>query len=240
MKSIDYKVNQSRKAIAMIELIFALVIIGITLMSVPNLISQAQRSGYVALQQEAIAAASSNINLMLSREWDEQNTDSSIGVYILKTLGDVNLSVRDGGKYRKYSPTASTDNPNASVLLGSDLDDLGINDDIDDLFATGGQKVDGVQDLLDTINTSTTVTYLNDSIKLGDWRSGEVVIYSNPFFLLPVLPLFTTNIKGITVTLTSGSLTPDGNSIPELEKTIVLRAFSCNIGSYELAKRVFY
>ncbi len=44
-----------RPAIAMIELIFAIVIIGIVLMSVPQLISTAAKSGYVTIQQEAIS-----------------------------------------------------------------------------------------------------------------------------------------------------------------------------------------
>jgi len=55
---------KSRKAIAMIELIFAIVVIGIALLSVPNLIYTATESGYTSLQQEAIASASSKPSLL--------------------------------------------------------------------------------------------------------------------------------------------------------------------------------
>jgi len=40
-------------------------------------------------------------------------------------------------------------------------------------------------------------------------------------------------VKGIVMTLTSGGTTP------ELQKTIKLKAFSCNIGSYELERKEF-
>jgi len=44
-----------RKAIAMIELIFAIVVMGIVMLSAPMLVNKATQSSYVALQQESIA-----------------------------------------------------------------------------------------------------------------------------------------------------------------------------------------
>ena len=67
---------KSKKAIAMIELIFALVIIGIVLMSAPMLIQQSIKSSNVALQQEAIVAAASQTAIVLSMHWDENNTEA--------------------------------------------------------------------------------------------------------------------------------------------------------------------
>ena len=74
---------KNRKAIAMIELIFAIVIVGIALLSVPNLIYRATESGYTAMQQEAIAAAASDISLILTKRWDEANTDPRLPAIIL-------------------------------------------------------------------------------------------------------------------------------------------------------------
>ena len=67
----------AKRGIAMIELIFALVIIGIVLMSAPMLIQQSIQSGNVAIQQEAIAAAASQTSVILSMHWDENNNSNS-------------------------------------------------------------------------------------------------------------------------------------------------------------------
>jgi hypothetical protein len=66
-----------RPAIAMVELIFAIVIMGIVLMSAPMLISTASKSGYVAIQQEAINEAASQVNMIMGYHWDENNTNGS-------------------------------------------------------------------------------------------------------------------------------------------------------------------
>ncbi len=64
-------IKKSKSGIAMVELIFALVIIGIVLLSAPMLIQQSIRSGNIALQQEAIAAAAAQTSIVLSMHWDE-------------------------------------------------------------------------------------------------------------------------------------------------------------------------
>jgi len=48
----------------------------------------------------------------------------------------------------------------------------------------------------------------------------------------PTTPTGSTNIKNIAVTLSSAAGQPG-----ELDKTITLQAFSCNIGSYTLEER---
>jgi len=68
-----YKKVPLRPAIAMIELIFAIVIIGITLLSAPMIISQSVQSINTNLKQEAIAAAASQISLILTYPWDEKS-----------------------------------------------------------------------------------------------------------------------------------------------------------------------
>ena len=55
-----------RPAIAMIELIFALVIMGIALMSAPMLITVSTQSIEVSLQQESLNEASSRVNMLLT------------------------------------------------------------------------------------------------------------------------------------------------------------------------------
>ena len=208
--------NTKRPSIAMIELIFAIVIIGITLLSVPLMVNQATQSTYTTLQQEAIAAAASDISLIMTREWDEAKTNDTLDSTILTTASsNYDQTARTNLRSRTYF--SSTGGTRAASAIGADTGDL---DDIDDVHGinTTLTTPDAGSDLIDqNITIATTVSYLNDGTTspVGTSAGG------------------TSNIKGITITLTSGGTTP------ELQKTIKLNAFSSNVGSYKLERKVF-
>lgn len=207
--------NKNRKAIAMIELIFAIVVIGITLLSIPLMVNQASQSTYTTLQQEAIAAAASDMSLILSREWDEANTNDTLDSTILTTASsNYDQAARTNLRSRTYF--SSTGGTRAASTIGADGD----LDDIDDVNGINTTLTSmGGSDLVDqTMTIATAVGYLNDGTlsPVGTSATGA-----------------TSNIKGITITLTSGGTTP------ELQKTVKLNAFSSNIGSYELERKVF-
>ena len=226
----------------MIELIFAIAVIGIALMGVPNLMSVSARSGFVTLQQEAIAQASSAISSIMTYQWDENDTNGSFLAPILKVSnGDDDLSEKDTTyhsrlgtpkeSYRKYITEGGTQTYNASTTLGLDSgESKGDEDDIDDfngaehnLTLIQGEGTD--KDFIDKeIVIRTTVTYNNDSANYNT---------SSISFLPFVSKSGTTNIKEIDITLTTA------NSAQELNKTIVLKAFTCNIGGYELEIKRF-
>ena len=213
----------NRPAVAMIELIFAIVIMGFVLMSAPTLISTATKSGYVASQQEAINEAASQVNMILGYHWDENSADERFIDPILKVtsgnsdLDEVNTTNRRlGTPPESYRTFARADGAifNASSL-GSDSGD---RDDVDD-FSGESRLVkieDSTADYIEkgTIKMTTTIHYTQDSSPFTN-SSG------------------TTNIKSITTTLTSES------GLGELDKTITLKAFSCNIGGYSLEERDF-
>ncbi len=221
----DSKLFSGRKAIAMIELIFAIVIIGITLMSVPNLIVQAAKSGYTSLQQEAIATASSQISLILAMAWDENDNNATGDEPMTVTSGDGKLNSRPGAPWRNFdviSPLTTL----PATPIGDESNDF---DDIDDADGTTMQLRNfettdpETGDLVDIhVSISTTVDYANDSPTTGDYNTASSIVYDfNPIAGTP-----TTNIKFISTTLTTT------NPATELEKTIILRAFACNIGTY--------
>ena len=85
MKTVAIRENFKR-GIAMIELIFALVIMGIALLSAPMLIQQSIKSSNVALQQESIAALASHTGILLSKYWDEADSNYTTGVAPIITL----------------------------------------------------------------------------------------------------------------------------------------------------------
>ena len=230
-----------RPAIAMIELIFAIVIMGIILMSAPMLISTATKSGYVAIQQEAINEAASQINMIMGYHWDENDANEIYLDPILRVsngytdLDEDGTTGRRSGtpreSYRSFIRSDGTDDLNASASISFTSDVETEEDDIDDFTGTTAHLVLIPEPTLKanyvettTIDINRTVSYSNDT---ADYNSSSIVY--NPF----TASGGTTNIKSITVTLTSSS------GLEELEKNIVLRSFSCNIGGYKLEERDF-
>ena len=237
---------QLRKGIAMIELIFAIVIMGIVLMSAPMLVSQASKSGLVMVQQEAIAAASTNIGMILTRHWDERDTNESLESPILVANGssqlneavdaDGNLTGRRAGtpdlSYRSFL-TSLGGRLNASSTLGAEGGD---DDDIDDFngqtitlgtpAATDATTTE-LGDYADTsLQLATAVSYISD----GNGYNSSSMTYNSPFTSAAA---GTSNIKAVSTTATSGS------HDAELGTNITLSAFSCNIGTYTLKERSF-
>ncbi|MEJ2488728.1 MAG: hypothetical protein P8Y50_02830, partial [Sulfurovaceae bacterium] len=64
-----------RKAIAMIELIIAIVIMGIAFLAIPMINNEAIKSDENAMLQESIAAGASQTELILTMKWDENSSD---------------------------------------------------------------------------------------------------------------------------------------------------------------------
>ncbi len=245
--------NSCRPAIAMIELIFAIVIMGIVMMSAPQLISTSTQSGYVAIQQEAIAEAASHINNVLSYDWDEnlpyaRIANANMSDYILVASGGhANLN-KIGTHYRLGTPAGSprtflddTGTEYNTSTIGTDTGEVkGSEDDMDDFNGQSYNLVDLDSSSIDyieketEINIATEVAYISDTPTTSGYQSGTISVN---------LPLGSvgstnnTNIKQINVTVTSS-----GGGASELNKNVILRTFSCNIGAArpdQLARKVF-
>jgi len=228
--------RKHKQGIAMIELIFALVIIGIVLMSAPMLIFQASQSNNLAIQQEAISAISAHTNILMSKHWDEADANLSAGVAPILTTTLINsfleinnTTYKRAGLYNESSRLTlynSTTLPASSI--GSEGDD---RDDVDDYHdtdnnvsvyanqSTNSQKGDYVDV---NLNIHTEVAYVNDVPTVFDTNSTVNEISQN------TAVTDTSNIKFIQVVLTSNS------GIKELDKNITLKAFSCNIGTVSI------
>ncbi len=232
--------NILRPAIAMIELIFAIVIMGIVMMSAPMLVSTATQSSYVAIQQEGINEAASRVHMIMGYAWDENNVNDDYRPPILTvTNGDPALDKNNTTQRRIGIPMAShrtfiqSDTNTTSNLNASALGKDGITepaDDIDDFtdpisleFVERDDNTVGYVEKT-TININTTIVYNTDN---ADYNQSTISYV--PF----ITGVATTNIKSIEVNLTSIS------GVDELEKTIILRAFSSNIGGYTFEERRF-
>ncbi|HEO98358.1 MAG: type II secretion system protein [Campylobacterales bacterium] len=244
--------NRMRRAIAMIELIFAIVILGIVMMSAPMLISTATQSSYVALQQEAIASASAEIGMILTYHWDEGNTDPTRTVSVLVSPnGDGDLNQEMNGTIptgrRAGTPDSSSRrffhslgggaiNTTAPANLGPDGGD---RDDIDDFITVATTALIDLNststvigDVVDkNITIEVKVNYLDDTPGGSSYAgTSNTLTYNTPFDNNITID---SNIKQVQVRLTTT------HTEEELQKDIVLNAFSCNIGAYQLRQAVF-
>ncbi|CAA6818507.1 MAG: Unknown protein [uncultured Sulfurovum sp.] len=248
MSKESISIKKSKPAIAMIELIFALVIIGIVLLSSPMLIQQSIRSSNVALQQEAIAAAAAQTGVILSMNWDEANANLAIGTSpILDTQQTITpfnfnagsiaglkgvsgrISLVGGSQVYTPSPSFGPDlNSTNSDMNESDFTHF---DDVDDyansnLGITVYNNQDSTADIGDYVdiglNMHTKVSYRKDAPV-----NSVLSVQTNIGGQLALTSSVPSNIKHIKVALTSKS------GVKELDKNISLEAFSCNIGTFE-------
>ena len=235
----------ARPAIAMIELIFAIVIMGIVMLSAPTLISVAAKSTTVALQQEGINETAARINMILTYDWDDNNIKYCYdSASILRTTnGDTELDASNGSRRRiGVNTNTSPSTTHTFYCTGTEYDatiiakENSIFDDIDDFngdtalkVITGlgaGDSAVGVDYIeQETVKIATTVQYGDDSATY----SNKIIQDFDPF---SAGPGGTTNIKTISTTLTST------NTAEELQKSITLQAFSCNLGSYQFHRRL--
>lgn len=228
-----------RPAVAMVELIFSIVVMGIVMMSAPLLIDTATKSSTVALQQAAIHEAVSRVSMILTYAWDQNDTNASCTPPVLHTVdGDSELDMVAGTSRRVGIPMSSNyhtfmcdgvNNFNASSVLRKEGTDV---DDMDDFISTTILKEHlsgtGGQDYIETgtVSIDTKVYYSTDD---ASYAASSV----NFDFNATNISANSTSIKTIGVTITSTS------PHDELQKKIVLRAFSCNIGGYGFERRTF-
>lgn len=250
-----------RQGIAMVELIFALVIIGITLSSAPLLMNQAVQSGYVALQQESVSAAAAQIDLVLTRTWDEVDANQSKTAILTTTYAAAqNFALRNftagvkrvgmDGNASRITAHFTTNLIIPASAIGADGGDL---DDVDDfngndynlsVYLSGTVNSEDIStsdgDYIDKlIKIRTTVAYGDDvprgvagGASANDY-SATTITFSNPFFNNAVGAGQTSNIKLVNVRLTT-----DSNET-ELNKVISFSAFTCNIGSYSVQGQTY-
>lgn len=221
-----------RRGVSMIELIFAIVVMGISIMTIPAMLTQSSSAILVSTQQEAILAGSTKMGNILSHSWDINQTDGvrngGYAKVIRATDGDSELDINattfrrvghfQGDKRRRaYQDFLATDasiNNTGNTHLGS-------------FAGTDYQLVDanGSGDYIREYETNTTVFFIDDSAAYSDVNlsfnfSDSDVGDTNP-----------TNIKFVNMIVTS----PDDSDVK-----VRLFSFSSNIGQTQLLKREIY
>lgn len=220
-----------KKGIAMIELIFALVIMGIVLLSAPMLIQQSIHSSNIALQQEAISALATHLNMILTMNWDnnktilDTNETSPFNFPPDGLIGVTGRSTEVGVNILTPSTFLGKDSGETTFSDFNDIDDFN-NENFGLMLFNGETTTTDIGDYVDKdVNISTKVTYNKDIPPNNDLNTTSINLGNIVTQISPIKP---TNIKFITVNLTSDS------GVKELEKNITLKAFSCNIGTFKI------
>jgi hypothetical protein len=221
----------------MIELIFALVVMGLALMSAPVLIQRTVEDAFVTYQQESIAAAATQISSVMTRAWDRLDINqTTIGEPVLNTAtftcsGSHPVGVTSSsGRYCVDQRDGSTHYGASAILTDSnymDIDDFNNHTANLSLYNTESYRTYEGEYLDLQITIKTDVAYGDDTPHKADGSTGNyngsTVTFADPFVYTSTT---TTTIKLINVTLTSNS------PIKELaDKSILLGAFMCDIGA---------
>jgi len=223
-----------RPAVAMIELIFAIVVMAIALLSVPTVLQQANEADVMAIQQEAVMLAATQVAIASTLRWDENSTDSTTDREYIMDASD--NSGRDGfGRAGSSSPdnrvriatttmgVVNNDRrlfhnnvTSASTSLGADSGETSVSDydDVDDFHNTSQTISATGSDTTDyklTYTVSNQVDYVQNTAPATASSSAS------------------THIKRLNVNVQS---TVDGQTYD-----VNMSAFFCNIGSVKYLDR---
>lgn len=222
-----------RHAASMIELVIAIVVMGIAVSALPLILTQSQNSNTMALQQEAILATKAKMSYILAYEWDANSFDTASGLSrVLDTTTsanadnafDANNSIRRAGhinadkRRRLWDVGSGSRTPLAETAGMNDIDDFDGRDE-------NLSVITSEDDYIFNINLNPTVQYVSDALVAGSTYDDEVIrfdfnttnTFGNP-----------TNMKMITIDTTGD------NGLH-----VVLRAFAANIGESAILKKAW-
>ena len=236
------------KGFTMIELIYAIVIMGLVFITLPMILLNNNRSVEQNLLQETILIATTKLNSILSYQWDETSRDANTSISLAKTevvdttsavaalqrvASDFRVGHFQQPLHRRMTPNVDAATRMASTALGADTGDL---DDIDDFIVTNdavithtaGTAVDYKYDY----NMDVTVSYADDNAFRGGTSYASSAIQFS--FDTAAYTASTTSLKKVDL-LVKADTNNDGTD----EEIIRLRAFSANIGETDFYKRTY-
>jgi len=221
---------------SLVELVLSIVVIGISLMTIPLMLGQSSKSNQYALMQESILAARTKMGNILSFKWDDNAKDinKSIIRVLDVRLGNVDLNRSSLGNIRrkghiKESGRRRMSNFERNASLGQEVaDEFNDIDDFDGesvLVAPANFGEEGKFDYVDAdLNLTTIVRFISDDTNYSkqtinfDFNVSSATNDVNK----------STNIKMIELNATSKN-----RDFP-----FVFRTFSSNIGQSLLYERL--
>ena len=227
-------IPKGRYAFTMIELIFAIVIIGISMLSLPTIMVGNATNQESSITQEGIMLTSTKVSKTLSFPWDPNLAGFGVSTAapVLETGGDAELEARNAnnldfrvGHFPEKLRRRKT--PNAAPFGATAIAGAPVNP------STSINDLNGDTEIVGQINnvTSNQNSYKKQwTINTAVSYVSDTAVYSNnvinDFDFSVANAGATTNIKMIQTTATDN----DGNAVQ-------LTSFSSNIGESEFYKR---
>jgi hypothetical protein len=231
-----------RKGISLIELVLAIVVVAISVMSVPMMLQQGAKNDNFSMMQEAILAARTKMGNILSYQWDDNARDGNnsegrlrvLDVYNGNSALDRNNTYYDerrighvfGDLRRKMMATPTYPSSNVDTNI-SDINDF------DGLSATlawsaASTATDNFDYLDRDLNLTTHVYYISDTPVGGtDYNSTTISFALDPSTKSSITNnANSTSIKMVELEVTSTNY-----------QTFVFRTFSCNLGEVDLLEK---
>ena len=232
VRSISSTRGQLRYAFSMIELIFAIVVIAVVMLTIPMMIGVNNKGLEVNTNQEAIFLVSAVLSETTALLWDANSLGgaSDQAVSLSKIL-DLNATAADDNFDRWNTNTHALDTEgNYNTRKG------GLEENLHrQFFSSYTAPSQGIAEL----NISQTFDTTETGEALG--FKNQYTITASRYYVPDIIPTGTTpyvftSVPGTTksnVKLTKVAITTDGVEV------VVLRAYTCNIGEIDFAKRRF-
>ncbi len=231
---------RKRAAFSLIELVLAIVVIAISVMTIPLMLQQSAKNDRFTALQESIFAARTKLGNILTFKWDQNSIEEGEIIRVLDVnAGDSELdrllTTQDGNRrighllvdkrrrFKDKNTTLAERYPTSAV----DNDPDGNPDDIDDFqdeqavigFVGTGSSTTGGFDYLDKeLNITTKLYYLPDT---ADYNATDINFTFDVANKRSLTNPNATNIKMIELTVTS--------TLND-RHPFVFRSFSANIG----------
>ena len=218
-KNIPYT-KAKRSAFSLIELIFAMVVMGITVVSLPVVMNSNDQGISATVTQEAIFGASTELNMLLSYRWDENSLDEvnyPNGLAKVIETGDCDNNVssttyrlRPGHIYQPLHRMCLQSNATlvtAQSAFGAEAGDF---DDIDD------------------VNVSAKSMFINDATTTSGYKTDYTSEVSITYADIGTIADTDQDAKLVEVTVKDGT-------------TVItkLSSYTLNIGEVDMYKKTY-
>ena len=241
-------------AFTLIELIYAIVIMGIAFITLPIILLNNNRTLEQNLEQEAIFITATKMGQILTFSWDEDSRDPGVVLAAAEVLdvttGDSDFDRANPAEdfrtghfqeslHRRMTPHSSPRAVTAYGALGSEGGDL---DDIDDFDGTvdSSSITSGSQaGYKSGYALKTCVDYVDDGVNSAiDYRNNTNITFtfntSTKCFNGSDAPInVATNLKMVQIAVDKNTTAFDESNI------IVLRSYAANIGEADIYKRTY-
>ena len=204
----------SKKAFSMIELIFAIVVIAISVISLPMMMQSSSKASNESIVQEAIFAAEAILNESTAYYWDENSMhDANTTSFGYSRVINVDGNCSGGGPYKRkgHINRQCLDENNITTLLASSRSiENAASEYTNTSILTGGSSAATYKNPY-SANVTVTNCYAGPCVQFGQEANNK-------------------NLKQIQIWITND----------DTNKTVVLlRAYTANIGEVEPESRIF-